>query len=88
MDNRSRNNSSDSVEVKLKRRKRRKVCFFTANKFEFIDYKDITVLRKFISDRGKITPKRNSGVSAKWQRKLAQAIKRARYIGLIPHCVD
>ena len=80
--------STGNVQVKLKRKRRRKVCYFTANSFEFIDYKDIHILKKFTNDRGKITPKRNSGVSAKWQRKLSMAIKRARYIGLLPHCVD
>jgi len=76
-------------KVQVKRRvKRRKACYFLANKITGIDYKNILLLRKFITDRGKIVPRRNSGVSAKWQRKLSEAIKRARYIGLIPYCID
>jgi len=70
------------------RRHRRKVCYFSANKFEVIDYKDIKTLQRFVTERGKIVPKRNSGVTAKWQRKLAQAVKRARFIGLLPYCVE
>ena len=73
----------------LKRRTRRKrPCYFKVNKIETIDYKDIDLLNRFITDRGKIIPKRNSGVSAKYQRMLAQAIKRARYIGLLPYCIN
>ena len=76
-------------KVQFKRKpKRRRACYFLVNKIEFIDYKDVQLLRRFISDRGKIMPKRNTGVSAKWQRKLANAIKISRYTGLIPYCVD
>lgn len=73
---------------KFKKRMRRKVCYFTANKIELIDYKDIKLLSRFTTDRGKIVPKRNSGLTAKWQRRVAQAIKRARFMGLLPYCVD
>ena len=62
-----------------RRRTRKKPCYFTANKIEVLDYKDTKTLQRFMTDRGKIYPKRNSGVSAKWQRQLASAIKRARY---------
>ncbi len=76
-------------KVAPKRRiRRRRVCYFKSNKFEILDYKDLNVLSRFVTDRGKIKPKRNTGVSAKWQRRLAQAIKRARFIGLLPYCVD
>lgn len=76
-------------KVHIKRRmKRRKVCFFCAEKTNILDYKDTNYYRRFITDRGKIVPKRNSGVCAKHQRKVAQAIKRARHVGLIPFCVD
>ena len=64
------------------------MCHFCADKVEVIDYKDLGRIRRYITDRGKIVPRRNSGVCAKHQRELAQAIKRARYIGLVPHCVD
>ncbi len=70
------------------RRGRKKVCYFTANKIEHIDFKDVDLLKKFISDRGKILPRRATGTSAKYQRKLAIAIKRARHMALLPFVKD
>ncbi len=70
------------------RPKRRKVCFFTVNKIEKIDYKDIDLLKRFISERGKILPRRVTGTSAKYQRQLTIAIKRARQIALLPYVTD
>ncbi len=67
------------------RQKRRKVCYFTANKITHIDYKDVELLKKFISERGKILPRRVTGTSAKYQRKLTVAIKRARQMALLPY---
>jgi small subunit ribosomal protein S18 len=61
-----------------------KVCIFCADK-TVIDYKDISLLRKFVSERGKIEPRRRTGVCAKHQRKLALAIKRARFLALLPY---
>lgn len=69
-------------------KRRRKVCHFTQNKFEHIDFKDVELLKKFITDRGKILPRRVTGTSAKWQRPLAVAIKRARHMALIPFVKD
>lgn len=66
------------------RNKRRKVCFFTANGITHIDYKDVDLLRRFVSERGKIIPRRVTGTSAKYQRKLTKAIKRARQMALLP----
>ena len=63
---------------------RRKVCRFCAEKIQFIDYKDIRTLRYFVSERGKIVPRRISGTCAEHQRKLTEAIKRARNIALMP----
>ncbi len=65
-------------------RRRRKVCYFTQNKIENIDFKDADLLKKFVTDRGKILPRRVTGTSAKYQRKLAIAIKRARHMALLP----
>ncbi len=65
-------------------RRRRKVCYFTSNNIKYIDYKDTDLLKKFISERGKILPRRVTGTSAKYQRKLTLAIKRARMMGLLP----
>jgi len=70
------------------RNKRRKVCYFTVNKITHIDYKDIDMLKKFISERGKILPRRVTGTSAKYQRALTTAIKRARTIALLPYTTE
>lgn len=70
------------------RNKRRKVCYFTVNKIEYIDYKDVDLLRKFISERGKILPRRVTGTKAKYQRMLTVAIKRARQMALLPYTTD
>ncbi|MEA5002470.1 MAG: 30S ribosomal protein S18 [Christensenella sp.] len=70
------------------RRPRRKVCMFCADKVESIDYKDLVKLRKFITERGKIMPRRASGTCAKHQRELAIAIKRARIMALLPYVSD
>lgn len=69
-------------------KKRRKVCYFTVNKIEKIDYKDVDLLKKFISERGKILPRRVTGTSAKYQRMLTVAIKRARQVALLPYTND
>lgn len=66
----------------------RKVCYFTKNKITYIDYKDVELLKKFISSNGKITPRRVTGTSAKYQRMLAKAIKRARQMALLPYVTD
>ena len=69
-------------------RKRRKVCAFCVDKVEYIDYKDIAKLRKYMSDRAKILPKRATGTCAKHQRALTEAIKRARQVALLPYVAD
>lgn len=66
------------------RKRRKKECYFTKNHIENIDYKDVELLKKYISDRGKILPRRVTGTSAKYQRKLAIAIKRSRHMALLP----
>ncbi len=65
--------------------KRRKTCPFSGANAPKIDYKDVRLLSRFVSERGKIMPSRISAVSPKSQRKLAMAIKRARYLGLMPY---
>ncbi|HUN94568.1 MAG TPA: 30S ribosomal protein S18 [Burkholderiaceae bacterium] len=65
--------------------KRKKFCRFTAEKVEWIDYKDVEVLRDFISDNGKIIPARLTGTKAHYQRQLDTAIKRARFLALLPY---
>ena len=70
------------------RKGRRKVCGFCVDKLDHIDYKDTVRLRKYITERGKIMPRRMSGVCAKHQRELAIAIKRARIVALLPYVSD
>ena len=67
--------------------RRRKSCPFSGPNAPKIDYKDIKLLQRFISERGKIEPSRITAVSTKKQRELAQAIKRARFLGLLPYMV-
>jgi len=66
-------------------RRRKKVCAFCADKVEFIDFKNADKLRKYVSERGKILPRRVMGTCAKHQRELTTAIKRARQIALLPY---
>lgn len=69
-------------------RPRRKICAFCADKSKSIDYKDVNKLRRFLTERGKIQPRRTSGVCAKHQRQLAMAIKRSRVMALLPFSQD
>lgn len=64
---------------------RKKFCYFKKNNIEHIDYKDITLLTRFLGRSGQITPRRFTGTSAKYQRKLSNAVKRARFMALIPY---
>ncbi|MBF8262697.1 MAG: rpsR [Parachlamydiales bacterium] len=75
--------SGDSIFAK-----KRKSCPFTANKVKEIDYKDIETLKQFITERGKILPRRITGVSHYYQNLLKQAIKRARHMALIPFVAE
>ena len=70
------------------RKPRRKVCDFCVSKIEYIDYKDVNRLRRYINERGKILPRRMTGNCAKQQRQLSEALKRARAIALLPYTVD
>jgi small subunit ribosomal protein S18 len=70
------------------RRVKKKLCSFCIDKVSSIDYKEIPRLRKYVSERGKILPRRISGNCAKHQRQLAIAIKRARHIALLPYSAD
>jgi small subunit ribosomal protein S18 len=74
--------------VNKERKPKRKVCSFCVDKVEHIDYKDAPRLRKFVSERGKILPRRISGSCARHQRALTAAVKRARVIALLPFASD
>ncbi len=69
-------------------KRRKKVDFIAANKIEVVDYKDTELLKRFISERGKILPRRVTGTSAKNQRKVVNAIKRARVMALLPFVAE
>ena len=71
-----------------KMRPRKKVCIFCKNKNQTIDYKDVDKLKKFVSEKGKILPRRVTGLCAKHQREVTVAIKRARHIGLLPYTAE
>lgn len=80
------NNSGNEKDGRQNRmRKRRKVCQFCVDKSNFIDYKDVVKLRRFISERSKILPRRTTGTCAMHQRELTMAIKKARQIALLPY---
>lgn len=67
--------------------RRRKTCPFSGDQAPKIDYKDVRLIQRYVSERGKIVPSRITAVSAKKQRELARAIKRARFLGLLPYVV-
>lgn len=70
------------------RKGRKKVCAFCVEKVDTIDYKDVTKLKRFVSERAKILPRRVTGTCAKHQRELTTAIKRARHLALLPYTAD
>ena len=72
-----------AVEVKKK-----KYCRFKKNKIKFVDYKDPEFLKKFLNEQGKILPRRLTGTSLKFQRKVSCAVKRARHLALLPYVAD
>ena len=87
-DRNSRPGSRRSSSLRTRRTRRQKRCPFTAAGVKEIDYKDIDTLSKFITERGKILPRRITGVSAFHQRKLSDAIKRARHMALLPFVAE
>ena len=66
--------------------RRKKVCYFTTNNIKEVDYKDLDLLKKFVTETGKIVPSRITGTRARYQRQLAKAIKMARFLALLPYC--
>ncbi len=80
----SKDNKKKSFGLRRRKPFKYKVCYFCANKIESIDYKDVVLLKKHTTERGKILSQRISGACAKHQRYLTKAIKRARNLGLLP----
>ncbi len=72
-----------SVEIKKK-----KYCRFKKSRIKYVDYKDPEFLRRFLNEQGKILPRRLTGTSLKYQRKVANAVKRARHLALLPYVTD
>ncbi len=68
--------------------KTKKICRFTQNKVKYIDYKDVKLLQRYITEQGKIIPKRITGTRSKYQRQLSIAIQRARHMALLPYVSD
>jgi small subunit ribosomal protein S18 len=62
-----------------------KQCYFSQNNIKHVDYKDIELLKKFLGQHAELLPRRKTGISAKYQRKLSLAVKRARFMGLLPY---
>lgn len=62
-----------------------KQCFFLANNIRYVDYRDVHILFRFVDDHGKVMPRKKTGLSSPYQRKVEQAIKRARYMALMPY---
>ena len=76
------------MQKPFRAKRKKKICNFCAEKSEFIDYKDVLKLRKYVSERSKILPRRITGTCAKHQRELTDAIKRARHVALLPFISD
>ncbi|MBQ7152019.1 MAG: 30S ribosomal protein S18 [Synergistaceae bacterium] len=81
-------NGTGGLRNRTPSRRRPKFCYYCVEKQEKVDYKDVEKLRKYISERGKIIPRRVTGNCAKHQRLLTEAIKRARYMALLPYSLD
>lgn len=78
----------DNARVPFRNKRRKKVCAFCADKVDYIDYKDTNRIRKNLSERAKILPRRVTGTCARHQRQLTIAVKRARHLALIPYITD
>ena len=88
VNNRRNNNNNDDDSMPRVRRIKKKVCMYCADKNLVIDYKDAEKLKKFISEKGKILPRRVTGLCAKHQREVTTAIKRARQVALLPFTAE
>ena len=84
----NRNNNNDDDSMPRQRRIKKKVCAFCADKNLVIDYKDSDKLKKYVSEKGKILPRRVTGLCAKHQREMSLAVKRARHIALLPYTAE
>ena len=88
MSEREMTKSADDGKKKFKKQPKKKVCIFCVEKGLVIDYKDVSKLKKFVTEKGKILPRRQTGTCAAHQRELALAVKRAREVALLPFVGD
>ncbi|MBE0069173.1 30S ribosomal protein S18 [Thermoanaerobacterium thermosaccharolyticum] len=88
MSNNNNNAKENSAQKRKNRKAKKRVCAFCADKIDYIDYKEVGKLRKYITERGKILPRRITGNCAIHQRQLTVAIKRARQIALLPYTAE
>ncbi|AEF18385.1 30S ribosomal protein S18 [Thermoanaerobacterium saccharolyticum] len=88
MSNNNSNSKENSAQKRKNRKAKKKVCAFCADRIDYIDYKEVGKLRKYITERGKILPRRITGNCAIHQRQLTVAIKRARQIALLPYTAE
>ena len=86
--NREKGDKMDGSMKRRPMRRRKKVCVFCGDKNNTIDFKDVNKLKRYVSERGKILPRRITGTCAKHQRALTVAVKRARHIALMPYTLD
>ena len=84
MDDGALGDREDQRDSKIRRRGKAKVSYLTVNKIDLVDYKDVAILKRFLTERGKILPRRQTGNTAKQQRMISNAIKRAREMALLP----
>ena len=84
----TRNNNINYLTANKAEEPKKKYCRFKRSGIRYIDYKDANFLLKFVNEQGKVLPRRLTGTSLKYQRKVAQAVKRARHIGLMPYVAD
>lgn len=84
----NRTGNDDAPRRKQNVRRRKKVCAFCGENVQPVDYKDVNTLKKYISERGKILPRRVTGTCAKHQRAVTTAVKRARHVALLPYTVE
>lgn len=84
----NKNDRGDAPRRRTNVRRRKKVCIFCGENAQQIDYKDAATLKKYVSERGKILPRRITGTCAKHQRAITTAVKRARHIAIMPYSVD
>ena len=86
--NKRNNRNQDDDGISKFRKPRKKVCVMCAEKTIILDYKNAEQLKKFVSDKGKILPRRASGACAKHQREITMTVKRARHIAILPHTTN